>query len=282
MHRLFLFFCSLICCVICSFFSPAIAGDLASEIRKGAAESDNNNGGYTELGLGFASYTNPIVGVPEGNEKDEVHNEIYLDINARYQYEGLFVEIFTQGLEALTFGYNFYNEQKWSMDWIATVQHAEMSENTSDDYEELNKRYTDFMMGPRSTHYIGNYIVQFHLLKDISNTHQGELVALKLARHWQYHNWTLHALAGATYRSEKLLDYYFGIDESEASEKFPVHHAGSGMAYTFELGATYPLSEKWVFRSFIRQVDVDNEITKSPLVLDDQGEMIATSINYVF
>lgn len=259
-----------------------MAGDLSSEIRKGTTESDSNNGGYAEIGLGFAYYSNPVFGAPEGNEKGEMHDENYVDINARYQYEGFFVETFSQSIESLTFGYNFHDHKKWSMDWIATVQHGEMSENTSDDYRNINKRYTDFMMGPRSTHYWGNTILQFHLLKDISDTHHGELIALKLARHWQYRNWTFHGIAGATYRSSQLTDYYFGIDPSEASEQFPVHNAKGGMAYVYEVGATYPLSEKWVFRSFIRRVDVDSEITKSPLILDDHGEIFATSISYVF
>jgi MipA family protein len=282
MKNFFLFIGLLFYSFITSLLSPAIAGDLSSEIRNATTASDNDNGGYFEIGLGVAYYSNPVIGMPENNEKGEYHDEYYVDINARYQYQGFFVETFSQSIESLTFGYNFYDNKKWSMDWIATVQHGEMSENTSDDYRDLNKRYTDFMMGPRSTHYLGKTILQFHLLKDISNTHHGELAALKLARHWQYRNWTLHGIVGATYRSDKVIDYYFGIDESEASEKFPVHTAKSGMAYIYEVGATYPLSEKWVFRSFVRRVDVDSEITQSPLILDDHGEIFATSISYVF
>ncbi len=261
---------------------PVAAGDLSSEIRKGASGPDNHNGGYFEVGLGMVSYTTPIVGMPEGNTKGEVHTEGFLDINARYQYGCLFAELFSQSLEQFTLGCNFYNGENWSLDWVGLAEHDEMSEEESDDYRGLKKRRGDFMSGPRATAYFGNYIVQLHALTDISNTHHGELYSLKLARHWQYRNWTVHGIVGATYRSRQVNDYYFSIDESEASEKYPHSNVPAGMAYVAELGVTYPLNEKWVFRSFIRRLDLESAALRSPLILDDHGETVATSISYVF
>jgi MipA family protein len=261
---------------------PVVAGDLSTEVRKGTSAPDNRNGGYFEIGAGLVSYTNPIYGMPSGNNKGEVHTEVFLDISARYQYHCLFGELFSQSLEQFTLGCNFYNGDNWSLDWVGLAQHDEMSEDMSKDYRGLNRRRDDFMSGPRATAYFGNYIVQMHALVDVSNTHHGELFSLKLARHWQYRNWTFHGIVGATYRSQQITDYYFSIDESEASEKFPQFEAKAGMAYVTELGATYPLSEKWVFRCFVRRIDIDSEAVKSPLILDDHGEAIATSISYVF
>ena len=54
------------------------------------------------------------------------------------------------------------------------------------------------------------------------------------------------------------------------------------MAYIVEFGATYPISEKWVFRSFLRRVQMDSSVTGSPLILDNHGDVVATSISYVF
>lgn len=261
---------------------PVCAGDLSSEIRKGASAPDNHNGGYFEIGLGVTSYTHPIVGMPEGNTKGDVHTEGFLDISARYQYGCLFGEIFSQSLEQFTLGCNFYNGDNLSLDWVGLAQHDEMSGDETNDYRGLKKRRGDFMSGPRATAYFGNYIVQLHALVDISNTHHGELYSLKLARHWQYRNWTVHGIVGATYRSRQITDYYFSIDAAEASEKYPQSEVPAGMAYVVELGVTYPLNEKWVFRSFIRRIDLQSAAMRSPLILDDHGEAIATSISYVF
>lgn len=266
----------------------SVAGDLSSDVRKGASGPDSGNGGYVEVGAGLTSYTSPMVGVPEGNQKDDVHTEIFLDISARYQYNGWFMELFSQSLEQFTMGYNFYNGSNdytsgnWAIDWVALAEHDEMSAKETNDYRGLKTRRGDFMSGPRATAYLGNYIVQLHALTDISRTHYGELYSLKLARHWQYRNWNFHSIVGGTYRSQEITNYYFSIDTDEASARYPEYNAPAGMSYVAELGATYPISEKWVFRGFIRRIELESVATKSPLILDDHGEMIATAISYVF
>lgn len=267
---------------VCVLIAPVYAGDLSSDVRKGAAGPNADDGGYFEIGMGIASYTSPIVGMPEGNKENEIHTEVFLDINARYQYRGFFAELFSQSLEQFTLGYNFYNGENWAIDWVGLAQHDEMSDEESKDYRGLKRRRGDFMSGPRATAYLGNNIVQLHALTDISNTHQGELYSLKLARHWQYRNWTIHGIVGATYRSRQITNYYFAIDQSEASDIFPEFAATSAVSYVGELGATYPLSEKWVFRGLIRRIDIGAEAKESPLILDDHGEIIATAISYVF
>lgn len=275
--------------LIASHAITCVAGDLSSDVRKGASGPDSGNGGYVEVGAGVGTYTSPIMGLPEGNKKGEVHTEIFLDINARYQYNGWFMELFSQSLEQFTMGYNFFNgsnaynkDGNWSLDWVVLAEHDELSAEVSNDYRGLKTRRGDFMSGPRATVYLDNYIVQIHALTDISRTHYGELLSLKLARHWQYRNWNFHGIVGATYRSREIADYYFSIDASEASEKYPEYNAPAGMSYVTELGATYPLSEKWVFRGFIRRIDLDRNANDSPLILDDRSEMIATAISYVF
>jgi len=285
--RVFVVVCSSL--LFAAFASRCVAGDLSSDVRKGASGPDTGNGGYIEVGLGLSSYTSPIVGVPEGNKKDEVHTEGLLDVNARYQYHGWFVELFSQSLEQVTMGYNFYNgsnaynnDGNWAIDWVALAEHDEMSAGETNDYRGLHTRRGDFMSGPRATAYYGNYIVQLHALTDISRTHYGELYSLKLARHWQHRNWNFHGIVGATYRSQEITDYYFSIDADEASAQYPEYEAPAGASYVAELGATYPISEKWVFRGFVRRIGMESEATESPLILDDHGETVSVAISYVF
>jgi outer membrane protein len=270
--------------LITCFCYPLIvfAGDLSSDVRKGASGPDSGDGGYLEIGGGLKSYTSPIYGDPQGNEKGEVHNELFVDISARYQYNGWFFEAFSQSLQQFSLGYNFYNGESWAVDLVGLSDHDEMDEDSSKDYRGLDRRRFDFLVGPRGTAYLDNYILQVHALKDIWSTHEGELYSVKLARHWQHRNWNYHAILGATYRTGEVMDYYYSIDADEASEKFPEFTAPGGMSYVIELGATYPISESWVFRGFIRRVQLDSDVARSPLILDDHGEMIVTAISYVF
>lgn len=262
---------------------PATWAKGSSDARTSVASSDNRNGGYFEIGVGVEAFTSPVLGAPEGNNtRGESHTKAFLDINARYQYQCLFAEVFSQRLEQFTLGCNLSNGKNWSLDLVGLAQHDEMNEDTSRDYRGLKKRRYDFMSGARATVYLGNYIIQAHTLGDISNTHHGELYSLKLARHWKYRNWTLHGIVGATYRSQQINDYYYSVEAGEASARFPRYEAPSSMAYFTELGLTYPISEKWVFRGLVRRIQMDSAMTRSPLILDNHGDVISTSISYVF
>ncbi len=265
------------------FTLPAWGGDLSFDVRKGQSGPDHSDGGYFEIGLNATAYTNPIYGQPRGNNSaNELHLEQDLEINARYQYHGWFAEAFTQSFESLTLGYSLHSDPQWSLDWVGMVQHTPRDNELNPDWEGLPKRRFDFMSGPRITFYTGNYIIQALLLTDASNTHHGQLYSLRLARYWQYRNWNFHAITGATYRSENLVDYYFSIAPEDASEKFPAANIDGGMAYVVELGVSYPLSEKWVFRSFVRSIHLDQQATRSPLIMTTHGEALSVSVSYVF
>jgi outer membrane protein len=138
------------------------------------------------------------------------------------------------------------------------------------------------MLGFRATGYYENYIIQMHALTDISETHGGQDFSFKVGRYWQYKNWNLHAIQAVRYNSAAIANYYFSVQPEDASEKFPEFHAHAGFNYVFELGATYPLSQKWVFRSSFRHVELEHQWAGSPLLVATHADTFINSISYVF
>lgn len=138
------------------------------------------------------------------------------------------------------------------------------------------------MSGLRATGYYENYIVQLHALTDTSDVHNGQVYSFKIARHWQYKNWNLHAIESISYRTEPVASYYLSVEPQDVTEKFPEFHAKAGITQVFELGATYPISQKWVYRGFIRHIELDRQWINSPLLTSCQGNMFMNSIYYVF
>jgi len=262
--------------------SIAVAGDLSNEVRKGTNSPNNTDGNFLELGWGVELGTSPIYGIPEGNTNGKVTASILLDVNSRVQYKGFFMEVFSQSLEQLTLGYNLTNGDRWSLDAVSLQEHSELSRKVSNDLKGLKTRKGDYMFGPRVTGYLDNNIIQLHALTDISDTHFGQVYSAKIGHFWQYKNWNFHGIFGVTYRTRAVADYYLSVQPEDANEKFPEFHAQAGLSEIYELGATYPLSQKWVFRSLIRRVQIDDQWTESPLVVADHGTVFASSISYVF
>jgi MipA family protein len=258
------------------------ARDLSTDVRNGTHSPSRTDDSYIELGMGVNVGTNPFYGIPEGNEKDEIATELKVGINLHLQYHGWFMETFSDSLEGGTLGYNFTNTDKWSFDVVALPQHQELSKKISKDLAGIRTRHMDFMSGPRATGYLGNYIVQLHALTDISNTHKGQVLSAKIARHWQYKNWNFHAIGGLSYRSDRVADYYLSIEPEDATPKFSTFQAQGGFVQVYEIGVTYPLSKKWVFRTSLQHYQLDSRWSKSPLLVSTNASEILTSINFVF
>lgn len=261
---------------------PVWAGDLSSDVRKGANNPHAGDSNYVELGFSAYAVTSPFYGIPQDSKKDETNYAASIDLNLHLQYKGWFMEGFSQSLEEFTLGYNFANGDRWSLDAVGLEQHPEISKDVSSDLKGLKKREADYMFGVRATGYYDDYIVQLHALTDISEVHNGQVYSLKVARHWQHKNWNFHAIVGTSYRSERVADYYLSVQPEDANEKFPEFQAHAGFTQIFELGATYPISQKWVFRSLVRHIELDHQWTASPLIVSGNGNAIVSSISYVF
>ena len=262
--------------------SSVNAGDLSSDIRKGADGPHAGNGNYIELGLSLGALQSPLYGLPRDSTPGETFYAGSLDLNLHLQYKGWFMEGFSQSLEQFTFGYNFAESDRWSLDTVVLEQHGEISASESKYLKGIKTRDSDFMMGLRATGYYANYILQAHVLTDTSDTHSGQVFSIKLARRWQYKNWNFHVIQSESYRTHKVVDYYLSVQAEDATEKFNEFHAQAGFTHTFEIGATYPLSQKWVFRTLFRHIQMDSQWRNSPLLESTHGNLFTNSISYVF
>lgn len=268
--------------ILLIFALQARAGDLSADVRTGANNPHAGDGNYLELGSAAVVGTSPIYGLPEGNSEDKVYFGILLSANFRYQYKNFFAEGAAHSLEATTLGYHLADNEHWSLDAVMLQQNGEISKSLSKDLEGIKKRQADYMLGFRATGYYENYIIQMHALTDDGGAHGGQDFTFKVGRYWQYKNWNLHAIQAVRYNSEAIANYYFSVQHEDASEKFPEFHAKAGLNYVFELGATYPLSQKWVFRSSLRHVELERQWAGSPLIVSTHVDAFINSISYVF
>jgi MipA family protein len=304
--------------VLCA--SPAGADDTADSLRKGLQAPAQENGGYLEVGILAGLYVSPLLGIPESNTSDQIHPKLGLNLNGRYQYEGAFLEAYFGSLEGLTLGYNFWQSDAWVLDLVGLREHGPMNERASRDYKDIEPRRGDFTLGLRTTYTHADYILQSHLLTDVSGTHGGHLFSWKFGRNWLVSNWNLHAVIGATYRSSAVTDYYYSqrkkdfppqeypvdvesdelvveSDESDLEDdlilvegtevlgdedfSLPAPLRG-GWVQVFEVGASFPINEKWVFRSFYRFQQLPGHWQRSMFFVGDHHQELMTSISYVF
>lgn len=279
--KIILFILSLLMVPLC------LAEDISNSVRSGQASAESAEGGYLDIGLGVGFFSSPIYAYPHNNKPDSATYEplVYVNINGRYQYKNFFVEAYSEGIYAFNLGYKVWHNRDWSVDIIGSQVHADVGDEEEHWQETgLNVREADFNLGIRLNYYQPRYVLQFNLLRDISDTHNGFIASVLAGKSWQVRNTNLHLLSGLSYKSQAVGNYYLGISEKEAqqSDQFDAYQAGAGGEFNFEAGVTYPVNENWVLRGFYRYTQFLSGVRNSPLLIRTEGQILATSISYVF
>ncbi len=264
------------------------ASDIAKDIRQGGANPEGiEDGGFIELGLEL-SYSD-FSSVRYSRDQDDA--EVGLTLGLDYRYRGFFIELQQGSADGLNLGYNIWSNEDLSFDLLVSSINGRLDTTSEKDISGLSEAERDDALQDRNTFYNGagvrvtrywdNYILQYRLVTDIHDD-KGLTSTLRFGRNWQVKNGNFHALLGGEYASAKTSQYWYGISEREATTLFPAYDLGSTFSFTGELGFTYPVTEKLVFRTFARYTYLPDDIQKSPLVDGDYDAFFVTSISYVF
>lgn len=265
------------------FSATAHAVDIGRTLRSGQETLQEDN--YAELGISVIAAD----GLRFKGDQRSASNDVRVApaFNARYQWRGLFAEAHVETRAGWTLGYNAYNSDTLSLDFIIGSRYAGISPDISDELGAIEPREGDVAGGFRLSGYAADYLWQLQGWSDVSDTHGGHGASALVGRNWQVRNWNFHALAGIGYASAGVLDYYYGVTPGEAAVSngnLTAYDAGSGVSYSAEAGVTYPLTRSWIVRTTARYGRVTGEVAQSTLFDSAKRDNTALIVNvsYVF
>jgi len=270
--------------------SSAVASGIADDIRASQAGPESKNGGFLEIGV-TANFQRRINAVLDQENKDDMQLSIGLSISAGYRYERLFIEASDGSLEGLNMGVTLHESDQWSADLllaniaggIAITSDDPVTPTTENERSRaiLGRDSLAIAAGARVTGFFGDNIIQMRLVSDWYGG-QGVFGSARIGRQWQLGNWNARAIAGLRYNSERFNNYIYGVSTEEQSERFGAYKAGDAWIPEFELGASLPVREDWVYSARLRVRAYPNSIVDSPLVTDNSDFILSTGIHYVF
>ncbi|CAM2811012.1 MipA/OmpV family protein [Vibrio rarus] len=267
---------------VASFFVSAT--DISNSVTQG---SRHDNGGYFEIG-------GNVLGTNQFDVRQTDHKDIepLLLISGVYQYKGLFVEMVHLSQDGINLGYNFWNSEHWSLDFLAANISSTWYRSDNVDLSKLNQAQRNAHLMSDDSYYIGaglratrywddNYVFQFRAVSDYKEN-LGLQSTARLGKSWLVRNWNLYALGSVIYSSSKLTRNIYGVTSEEATDQFYQYKPSSAFSYGLEVGAAYPISQDVVFRSTYRIVSFSDEIADSPFSRADYSSLFNVSISYVF
>nr|WP_277816382.1 MipA/OmpV family protein [Neptunicella marina] len=133
-------------------------------------------------------------------------------------------------------------------------------------YKDVRKRDWAVDAGIRWQHQNKSGLWQVSVLNDISNTYNGQQLDLKYKHNWQVSQWNFTTTLSALWKSSKLLDYYYGLNELDNVEKSQLYHANSGWFPGISILARHPISENWQWVLRASYQHLPSAMSDSPLV----------------
>jgi outer membrane scaffolding protein for murein synthesis (MipA/OmpV family) len=237
---------SLVAILSVTFSSFVHSADIVRTLRTSAApkvEPEN----FFEISLGAG------VGVGSSlTDEDGKDAGLSVDVSGSYNWNGFFIDVFSETSEAVVVGYNAYNHDAWSFDLVLGATGNGITKDNDEEgrFDGLNKREGSFYLGGRATGYYGKSIIQLSLKHDVSGRSQATIASALIGRNWQHKNWNFHGLVGLSLADKKLEDYFLGVNEEEAKRtNFEAYDGKTSVHFNSSMGATYLISEHWEFRA---------------------------------
>lgn len=271
----------------CAFFS------FANE-KKPANETTVFNETFSWQAMGNISLIhNPslLKGQDQEDALDYIGASLLLDV----YYKGFFMQSNHRRasglLQGAELGYQLVVTPEWELDiigktYISPYNPKDIIKNANKDIPTLaglNERSAGNGIGLRYSRYHRNSVfsVDFSTLAPLSDTN-GWLVDVFYSYVLPYRNWDIYLSSGYTHYSEKVMDYYYGVNSNEVTAARQFHQSDAGNRLQLELFVQHPITIKWSFSAGIAHSYYSKSIAQSPLVDTQHVTQVMLGVIYVF
>ncbi|MCF6202705.1 MAG: MipA/OmpV family protein [Methylococcaceae bacterium] len=124
--------------------------------------------------------------------------------------------------------------------------------------------------------------IQLQVLGDLTNTHKGFEVWASYAFPWRHGDWNIVPSVGLNWKSRHLLDYYYGIRDSEVEVNRPAYKAHSGFNNFARLSVAYHINDNWGITGIAEYETLSRSIRQSPIVDEDGIGTLFIGLMYNF
>lgn len=108
-------------------------------------------------------------------------------------------------------------------------------------------------------------VAQAAVHRDVSDTHDGYELYANYSRTFRRNRWFVAPSVGASYKSARMNDYYWGVRPEESNLALAEYEAGAGWNAHARLSTSYQLTRNWSFVASLRYERLSSEAAKSPL-----------------
>ncbi len=125
-------------------------------------------------------------------------------------------------------------------------------------------------------------VLRVEALSDVLDVHGGQQVSIGYGVDISTGDLTISPRIGAAWQSAELVDYYYGVRRNEARSNRAAYSADDAVVMSLGLDLDYALTQRLSAVAFLAYDAFPEEITKSPIVEDDNAAKFTLGLTYSF
>ncbi len=228
--------------------------------------------GTVALGFGLRSPDTPYQDLDRGDLKGAENMRDFVPL---YLYEGEY--FFAHGASA---GVHIFEKNNIKIDLYSRYRFDRLEPEDNPLYEGVDPRRQSVDGGFNITISNDWGDVSATVVHDMLNRHQGSEVDLGYRYNWKSGRWLFSPFVSYVYQSSALVNYYYGVSETEARDDLPQYQADESQFYRLGLGASYNINRNSVVFTNLLFEDLDNSKTGSPMV--DKSYLASAFVGFTY
>lgn len=146
--------------------------------------------------------------------------------------------------------------------------------------DEIASRKWAINGGIRGHYFLSNGEWQLSFQQDISNVHKGQKLGLEYNHKWLWSKYRLGLRIGADWKSDRLIDYYYGVSSRDTNLTEFYFTGQSGWQPYMSINAQKPINKNWSWLANIGYRKLPSSLLNSPLIEQDNVRNIFLGVAY--
>ncbi|GGO66330.1 MipA/OmpV family protein [Bowmanella pacifica] len=127
-----------------------------------------------------------------------------------------------------------------------------------------------------------NAELQVSTVTDVSGVHNGGQAELNYSYSGHIGAWRWSVTPGLIWKSARLVDYYYGLDDRDGVDTSLYYEGRSGWYPSLMLQVTKPLAENWLLLASMNWTKLHKGMTDSPLLAENKIRGLFVGVAYHF
>lgn len=162
------------------------------------------------------------------------------------------------------------------------INNMSLSTEPEREFNSLETRNFTLLGGAEAFIYTRLGIIRLAYTHDMFNVHQGSEAQIKWTYGWDYDRFIFEFALVFDWKSQTVVDYYYGVRPSENAYWSEQYQAKSGWDKGAEMTARYILTDNWDLLLAVRYTLIADEIAASPLLDQDYSSTYFIGAAYRF